>query len=195
MVVAWHGEPGLKAAAMERLREHRRLDEITQGQYFVDGRGCHLGCLTHDNDDAYEAAERLFGIEWDIAYWLESVFEGLPKSMCAAWVLDATEAIPVGADLSGCSDKMRPWLGIVGDTIPYQIGTFITSLRIKAVWWRGEEEETYTDAHARVWSQIAAKSIELFRAAPIVTPQPIAAEVRAELCCKRLWCPDVVVSA
>lgn len=42
-IVAWHGEPGLKSAALERLREHRRLEEITQRVYWQGGRGCHQG--------------------------------------------------------------------------------------------------------------------------------------------------------
>ncbi|MHB1952007.1 MAG: hypothetical protein ACYCQK_11120, partial [Acidiferrobacteraceae bacterium] len=94
MIIAWHGEPGLKAAALERLREHRRMDQIVQGIYYDRGRGCQLGCLTHQNEDTHEAAERLFGIEQSIGYWLEMVFERLPHEDCAQWVLDSAQAIP-----------------------------------------------------------------------------------------------------
>ncbi|MHB1950140.1 MAG: hypothetical protein ACYCQK_01545 [Acidiferrobacteraceae bacterium] len=110
--IAWHGEPGLKAAALERLREHRRMDQIVQGIYYDDtrGRGCQLGCLTHAAEDAHEAAERLFGIEQSIGYWLEMVFERLPHEDCAQWVLDSAQAIPVGADMSRCRYHLCAWL-------------------------------------------------------------------------------------
>ncbi|MEM1224574.1 MAG: hypothetical protein AAGJ40_02695 [Planctomycetota bacterium] len=107
---AWYGEPKLKTAAMDRLREHRRLDEIAQGVYFQDGKGCHLGCLSHANDDTHEVVERMFAIPLRIGYWLEAVFEGLPNGRCADWVMQSTEAIAVGADLSKCHHHLASWL-------------------------------------------------------------------------------------
>ncbi len=47
MILAFHGEQLLKQAVMDRLYEHQRLDQIVQGVYWEQGRGCHLGCITH----------------------------------------------------------------------------------------------------------------------------------------------------
>ena len=110
MYGAWYGEQRLKDAALARLAEHRRLDQLTQGTYFKDGRGCHLGCLTHANEGSHSATERLFAIPERIAYWLEAVFEGLSSDQCAAWVIESTAAIPVGADLSLCHHHLAHWL-------------------------------------------------------------------------------------
>lgn len=57
-MLAWHCEPELKASAMARLREHRHLEQIAQGFYWEDGRGCNLGCLTHAQTRTHEAASR-----------------------------------------------------------------------------------------------------------------------------------------
>lgn len=36
-MIAWYGEQKLKDAAMQRLREHQRLDQFTQGVYTARG--------------------------------------------------------------------------------------------------------------------------------------------------------------
>jgi hypothetical protein len=100
----------LKDAAVSRLQEHRRLDRIAQRVYWEDGRGCLLGCLTHSNTNSHKAAERLFGIELRVGYWLEAVFEGLPKELCEWWVIESAKAIPAGADLSLCHHQFSDWL-------------------------------------------------------------------------------------
>ncbi|MGD9724670.1 MAG: hypothetical protein AB7U76_25825 [Pirellulales bacterium] len=100
----------MKVAVLERAREHRRLDQIAQKLYWDGSRGCWLGCVTHDAKTPHESAERLFGIEQRIGYWVEAVFEGLPKDRCAAWVLESIEALPVGADLSLCHHHFGVWL-------------------------------------------------------------------------------------
>jgi len=109
-IIAWHGEPDLKASVFDRLREDQRMDRIVQGMYWSDGRGCHLGCLTRASSNWHLVAERLFGIEQRIGYWLEAAFEGLPKEQCAQWVLDSTAAIPEGADMSRCHHHLGIWL-------------------------------------------------------------------------------------
>lgn len=107
---AFFNEPKLKQAVMSRLREDRRLDRLAQGVYFKDGKGCHLGCLTRCNQNSHQATERLFNIPLRIAYWLEVVFEGLPREKCEWWVIEGTSAIPVGADLSKAHHELSYWL-------------------------------------------------------------------------------------
>ena len=109
-MVAWHAEPELKIQALAQLREHQRMDQIVQGTYWKDGKGCHLGCLTHCNVDSHEATERLFGLPLRVAYFLEAVFEGLPKDKAVRWVTESVEAIPVGADLSRWHHRFGHWL-------------------------------------------------------------------------------------
>lgn len=52
----------------------------------------------------------MFGFDPKIPYWLEAVFEGLPKADATRWVIESTDAIPVGADLSMCHHELAYWL-------------------------------------------------------------------------------------
>lgn len=189
-MIAWYGEQKLKDAALERLREHRRLDQLAQRVYFESGRGCHLGCLTHRNEDAQEATERMFSIEQRVAYWLEAVFEGLPQEDCAAWVIESTEAIPVGADLSLCHHELAAWL--LGPEGPQAEGVShelvrdavqqVRALHVRAAAGDAIADDEWSAAarsawsarsaarsaeSASAWKSIAAKSIEIFRKAPV----------------------------
>lgn len=113
MIMAWFNEPELKEAVMQQLRQHKRLDEIVQGSYWRHGKGCHLGCLTHTNNtigSPHAAMERLFGIPNKIPWWLEAVFEGLPIEQAKRWVIESTDAIPVGANLSLAHHSLGVWL-------------------------------------------------------------------------------------
>lgn len=110
MKTAFFSEPSLKESLLVRLREHQRLDAIMQRDYYDGTKGCHLGCITHQNEGAHEATERLFGIPIKVAYWLEVVFEGLPLESAKRWVTDSIESIPVGADLSMAHHHLAVWL-------------------------------------------------------------------------------------
>ena len=207
MILAFHNEPSLKASVMERLREHRRLDQIAQGFYF-DGknRGCHLGCLTHTNEGTHVTAERLFGIEQRIGYWLEAVFEGLPASDCAEWVIASTEVIPVGADMSKCHHHFAAWLFSESNLLTItdinrEAIASVRRLHCRAAQGSTVSNEEWSAARsaaesaarsaASAWNLIAEKSIEIFREAPVMHGSPaIDSCVQSELCVRRLWCPD-----
>ena len=148
-MIAWYGDPKLKSAAMDRLREHQRLDQFRQGLYFEEGKGCHLGCLTHASRSSHEATERMFGIEQRIAYWLETVFEGLPPGDAAEWVIESTEAIPVGADMSRCHHHLAVWL--LGPDSPSSAGNQHHTVRaavegMRRLHMMAARGETVTDA-------------------------------------------------
>ena len=209
-MLAFHSEPSLKSAVMDRLREHRRLDQIVQGVYFENGKGCHLGCLTHFESNTHDAAARLFGIEPRIGYWLEAVFEGLPKGDCERWVLESTEAIPCGADLSLCHHHLSAWLlGESGflkivdenrDAIEQVRGLHVRAASgevITADEWSAAmsaaRSAAWSAAESAAWNEIAAKSIEIFAAAPVHRePSQLSQCVADELCARRLWCGDSV---
>lgn len=124
-LLAWHSDPGLKAAAVARMRAHREADRFIQGLFLTpDGasfRGCFHGCLTAEAVAAergvavaalrdgscsvsswWAETERLFGIPKALCMVLDDAFEQDPCDVEAAanFAVDVTEAIPVGADLS-----------------------------------------------------------------------------------------------
>ena len=47
---AFRNDPKLKAKYLERVMAHEKADEIIQGIYWQDGKGCAVGCtLEYDN--------------------------------------------------------------------------------------------------------------------------------------------------
>jgi hypothetical protein len=53
-LLAYHGDPNLKAKLIAELRKHREADAIIQGSYgyeeddnAVEFRGCAVGCTLH----------------------------------------------------------------------------------------------------------------------------------------------------
>lgn len=128
-ILAWHGDPDLKAAAVARMRAHREADTFIQGSYFRHDpeaargyRGCFHGCLTTEALAAEQGvnitqlrgpvdwiadAQQLFGIPYLLGVLLDDVFESQPTFAEAGdFAVRATEAIPVGADLSGVHDAI-----------------------------------------------------------------------------------------
>lgn len=108
MIVAWHGDPALKAEVVERMRLHREHDEIVQGLYqlinpkYASGyKGCLIGCTlppepipAHEHVALYHAnggvepsspaagwhgrVEQLYGIPKTVGHLLDKIFENLP---------------------------------------------------------------------------------------------------------------------
>lgn len=107
---AFFNDPKLKQDVMHQLRQDRKLDRLMQGHYFVDGHGCHLGCLTRCNKDSHKAVEQMFNIPERIAYLLEVVFENLTVNQSKWWAIESVDAIPVGADLSKVHHELSYWL-------------------------------------------------------------------------------------
>jgi len=107
-LLSFHCEPDLKHAVLERLKKHQLLDEIVQGTYWENGKGCLIGCALHSAH--HSAFETHLGLpEW-LAHLTESIFEGLPKKEAIKFPVQCIEAIPVGADLSLVWHQFAAWL-------------------------------------------------------------------------------------
>lgn len=117
-VTAWHGDPALKAYAVERMRQHASVDRLIRGAYIAgksdeDWQGCFHGCLTVEKiaeeleiqplqvrlDDWHRETERIWGIPAAVGELLDALYEesSSPPGELAVAILDA---IPVGADLT-----------------------------------------------------------------------------------------------
>ena len=89
----------VKADMLRRLHRHYEADEITQGHYWKHGKGCAVGCLTHDPRGGHEKFPELFGLPEQFARLIDAVFEGLPSDVAKDWPLHVIEAVPTGAVL------------------------------------------------------------------------------------------------
>lgn len=74
-LVAWHGQQTTKDFYVARVRQHMLGDEIIQGVYWEDGRGCGVGCSVHSSD--HSLYETDLGIPVQLAYLEDSLFEGM----------------------------------------------------------------------------------------------------------------------
>jgi hypothetical protein len=95
---AFHNYQKVKDKYLSRVIAHRKADEIIQGTYWKDGKGCAVGCTIHgDNHKSYE-------VELGIPEWLarleDKIFEGMSIERSKSWPQEFLEAINVGADLN-----------------------------------------------------------------------------------------------
>ncbi len=141
-ILAWHGNPDLKADAVARMKKHREADDFLRGEYVLAShavpgelRGCFHGCLTAEKfaEEAgisvleidrdlhtslwwHKEGERLWGIPRELGARLDGLFEAHDDDATAGeWAVAVTEAIPVGADLSGVVDAFLTTEGFAGD--------------------------------------------------------------------------------
>jgi hypothetical protein len=107
-LVAYHGDPAIKAQYLERVRAHRAADELVKGQYWEEGKGCAVGCTIHGNDHSRYETE--LGIPREVAQLEDSIFEGLPNGQALRWPERFLAAIQPGADLSLVWPRFAAWL-------------------------------------------------------------------------------------
>jgi len=118
-MIAYHGNPDLKARFVGLLEQHRQLDQIIQGVYWSDGRGCAVGCSIDslmtitgrwlDRSD-HCLYEELIGVPQLLARLEDGIFEGLPIERARDWPIAFATAIPIGADLSLAWPRFAVWL-------------------------------------------------------------------------------------
>ncbi len=99
-----------KAQTLAQLRAHAEADEIVQGQYWRDGKGCAVGCLTHDPTGGHDRFPDLFGVPTPLAYLVDRLFEMQTPADAQRWPLRIMSAIPAGTDLSQVVDRWLLWM-------------------------------------------------------------------------------------
>lgn len=122
-MVAYHGDPAVKAALLDRIADHEHHDAIAQQTYGSPREGgevtvwerCAVGCSVHDlastpqRDDGSELHAlypRLLGIPIWLAYLEDRIFEGLEWPDAKDWPRRFAEAIPVGGSFEGLEDRL-----------------------------------------------------------------------------------------
>jgi hypothetical protein len=106
-LIAFHGDPRIKAKYLRRIRAHRKADELVRGRGWDNGKGCAIGCTLNAYD--HQAYETELGIPELIAHLEDSIFEGLPVAEAMEWPDKFLAAIPVGADLSNVIPQIVVW--------------------------------------------------------------------------------------
>ncbi|MGH3533993.1 MAG: hypothetical protein ACRDQG_04670 [Pseudonocardiaceae bacterium] len=113
----WLGDPGLRAAVLDRLAAHRAAGTLRPGVYQAPDpaptgySGCALGCClpplpdTPRPDEFWtRRIEHDYGIPQPVAQLIERLFERHDPGAAPGFATRAIAAVPVGADLSHVTD-------------------------------------------------------------------------------------------
>lgn len=107
-LIAFHGKREIKDKYLARVRAHRKADQLVQGVYWEQGKGCGVGCTIHS--DLHAKYERLLGIPEELALMEDVIFERLPLEEAVNWPVQFLAAIRVGADLTEVPAQLGYWL-------------------------------------------------------------------------------------
>jgi hypothetical protein len=107
-LIAYHNDPAVKAEILAQLARHRAADELRQGLYWTNGKGCAVGCTIYSGD--HMEYETRFGIPVMLARLEDCIFEWLPNEHAQAWPERFMGAIAPGADLSRVGGRFLHWL-------------------------------------------------------------------------------------
>jgi hypothetical protein len=107
-LLAFHGDPKIKAKYLRRVRAHRKADQIIYGTYWENGKGCAVGCTIHGSDHAQY--EKELGIPEELARLEDWIFENMGNGHSLEWPEKFLHAINPGADLSKVADQFIAWI-------------------------------------------------------------------------------------
>jgi hypothetical protein len=113
MSIAFHNDPALAEMVRAQVDAHTAADEIVQGRYWENGKGCFIGCLAHSDDTA--KVEALTGFPLMLTRIAESIFEGLDNAAAKGFPQRVIAAPRVGADLTLVPWQFLHWC--VGDAL------------------------------------------------------------------------------
>ncbi len=99
----------LKNKITARVQLHQNQDEIVQGTYWENGKGCLWGCSL-ESKNPHSIVEAELGIPRIISRLSDKIFEGLPNAEAKLFPLQFHQALPVGVDLHSVWDKFAYWL-------------------------------------------------------------------------------------
>ena len=113
---AFYNDPEIQKKYIDRVKAHYKADEIIQGTYWENGKGCAVGCTIQDDDvknshtNWHTRYEEALGVPRELAYLEDAIFEGLNNGKAKEFPLRFLNAIKLGADLSKVNDKFIIWL-------------------------------------------------------------------------------------
>lgn len=106
--LAFHNDPALAEMVRNQVDAHTVADEIIQGRYWKNGKGCFIGCIAHGSEP--ERVEDLTGFPVMLTRIAENIFEGLPNDVAKGFPQRVITAPRIGADLSLVPWKFLHWL-------------------------------------------------------------------------------------
>lgn len=96
-MLSYHNDPAVKAKYIDRVRAHRRADNLIRGTGWDGHRGCAVGCTLESYEHSRYPTE--LEVPEELAHIEDTLFENLPKETAMDWPEQFLNAIPVGVDL------------------------------------------------------------------------------------------------
>ena len=161
---AFYSDPVIKFQIMAGLAAHRAADEIVQGVYWENGKGCAVGCTLEairqmkgyeDIDHwSHEVAENETGIPQVLWYLDDCIFEELPNAAAKDWPEQFIDAIRPGADLSMIWPRFALWLLV--EELPQSTGFQASLTEVEALYREWCESGKNPDPER--WGEVEDKS-------------------------------------
>lgn len=107
-MLAFHNSRAVKEYYTQRVQAHALADELVQGIYWQDGKGCGVGCTIHSG--IHHNYESELGIPTYIAFLEDCLFEHMTPNDARMWPSAFLASIPVGADLTDVWPRFAIWL-------------------------------------------------------------------------------------
>jgi hypothetical protein len=111
-VIAYHGDPKVKAKYVRRVQRHRKLDQLIPGATGSGGKGCAVYC-TFDVYDHSRGPDEI-GVPEVLMRLNDRIFESLAthatRDEYLAWPTQFLRSIRPGADLSMVWPQFALWL-------------------------------------------------------------------------------------
>lgn len=105
--LAFHNDSALAESVRAQIAAHEAADEIIQGAYWENGKGCFIGCIAHG--DSPRKVQELTGFPQILTRIAEGIFEDLPNDVAKGFPQRVISAPRIGADLSLVSWKFLHW--------------------------------------------------------------------------------------
>jgi len=101
-----------------RMAEHIAADDLIQGIYWQNGKGCFIGCSVHGRDPQILTDE--IGLPLTVIRIAEAIFEGLPAEDAKDFARDISDPtlLTDGKDVSLVGWKFLLWLNTDAETFP-----------------------------------------------------------------------------
>lgn len=110
---AFHNSEEIKKIYVERIKDHRRKDQILQNFAYwrpLEHRGCAVGCTMHNAVNPHQQAEVEIGFPYMLMQVEDTVFENINAHNAGDFAVAFLEETPVGADLTLIVDKLMVWM-------------------------------------------------------------------------------------
>lgn len=111
---AFHDDIKIKQEYYKRLRDHYRADELIQGIYWENGKGCAVGCTLHSSDHSQYPSELGLPVWWGVV--VDRVFERLSPQSAKYWSIKSLASVPVGKEIK-LKDTMLTILNFVKSNV------------------------------------------------------------------------------